>query len=199
MSIIVQRAIIDKQCHSLYLTGNRISYQSLSILTHALYHNLLLKELDLSDNQISDRGAQILSDFLLSQRCTLQKLHLGSNGITDRGVEYLSKMLKVNHSLTHLMLCRNQISNSGVHLLSSALTVENRSLQVLSLSFNPLINDQSVESVIPMLKQNSTLQGLDLKCCNISEANNQRLRQIIQDRPQFQLYTNTVDSTCSIS
>ena len=199
MSIIVQRAIIDKQCQSLYLTGNRLSNQSLSIFTHALYNNNTLKELDLSDNQISDRGIEILSDVLLNNRSILEKLHLGSNSITDRGVEYLSNMLKTNRYLTHLMLNRNQIGNPSVHLLSNALTLQNKTLEVLSLSFNHLINDICVDSLIVMLKQNSTLKGLDLKCCNINEEHNQRLKRVIEEKPQFQLYTSTADSYCSIS
>lgn len=199
MSIIVQRAVIDKKCPSLYLTGNRISYQSLSILTHALYNNQTLKELDLSDNQICDRGVEILTDLLLGDRCAVEKIHLGSNGITDRGADYLSNMLKKNRSLTHLMLNRNYIGNAGVHLLSSVLTAENRWLEVLSLSFNHLVTDQCVESLIAMLKQNSTLKGLDLKCCNISEGSNQRLRRVIETKEHFELYTNPVDTTCSIS
>ena len=158
-----------------------------------------MRELDLSDNQIVDRGVEILTDFLLSERCVLEKLHLGSNGITDRGANSLSNMLKKNRSLTHLMLNRNSIGNAGVHLLSSVLTVENRSLLVLSLSFNSLITDQSIDSFIVMLKQNSTLKGLDLKCCNISEGNNQRLRRTVETKERFELFTNPVDTSCSIS
>jgi Ran GTPase-activating protein (RanGAP) involved in mRNA processing and transport len=175
MPIIIQRAIIDKKCQRLYLTGNKISSQSISILSDALYNNLTLVELDLSDNSISDIGVQILMDVLLSD------------------------MLKTNHSLTHLMLNRNHISNHGVHLLSNVLALHNISLEVLSLSSNSLITDLSIDSLIIMLKHNQTLKGLDIKCCNISERNNQRLRQIINEKMDFKLYTSTNERSCILS
>lgn len=199
MSIIVQRAIIDKKCKGLYLTGNKISNQSLSILSDGLYNNLTLVDLDLSDNYISDIGVKSLMDVLLTNKSTLQKLHLGSNGVSDLGIQYLSDMLKTNHSLTHLMLNRNYISNHGVHLLSNVLALHNSSLEVLSLSSNNLITDSSIDSLIIMLQHNETLKALDLKSCNISEISIQRLRQIIQGRNGFKLYTSTNENHCFLS
>jgi Ran GTPase-activating protein (RanGAP) involved in mRNA processing and transport len=199
MSIIVQRAIIDKKCQSLYLTGNKISDQSLSILSDALYNNLTLVELDLSDNYISDLGVKILMDVLLTNKSILQKLHLGSNNISDLGIKYVADMLKTNHSLTHLMLNRNHITDHGVNLLSNVLALQNISLEVLSLSSNNLITDSCVESLIIMLKHNETLKGLDIKCCNISAMSNRRLRQVIQKKHGFQLFTTTNESPCFLS
>jgi Ran GTPase-activating protein (RanGAP) involved in mRNA processing and transport len=199
MPIIAQRAIIDKKCKSLYLTGNKISNQSLSILSDALYNNLTLVELDLSDNYISDLGVKILMDVLLTNKAILQKLHLGSNNISDQGIQYLSDMLKTNHSLTHLMLNRNHITNYGVNLLSNVLALHNISLEVLSLSSNNLITDSCVEYLIVMLKHNETLKGLDIKGCNISAMSNQRLQQVIQSKHGFKLFTTANESPCSLS
>jgi Ran GTPase-activating protein (RanGAP) involved in mRNA processing and transport len=199
MSIVVQRAIMDKRCTSLYLTGNKLSNQSLSILTDALYNNVNLVELDLSDNQISDYGVSILIDVLVRNRSILSKLHLGSNHITDQGVKYLSEMLKTNRSLTHLMLNRNQIGYRGVHVLSHVLALNNSSLEVLSLSSNSSINDTCVDLFIVMLKQNNTLKALDLKCCNLSQTSNQRLQQVINEKNVFELHTSTTDRICRLS
>ena len=199
MSVVVQRAIIDKKCTSLYLTGNRLTNHSLSILTNALYNNAVLVALDLSDNHISDHGVKILVDVLSSNKSHLERLHLGSNSIADAGVHHLSTMLKTNRSLTHLMLNRNHIGDRGVHLLSNALALHNTSLQVLSISFNSSITDPSVDSLIIMLKHNTTLRGLDLKSCNISEASNLRLQQVVSDKSDFQLYSNAMDTSCILS
>jgi Ran GTPase-activating protein (RanGAP) involved in mRNA processing and transport len=199
MSIIVQRAIIDKKCKGLYLTGNKISCQSISILADALYNNSTLVELDLSDNHISDIGVQILMNVFSTNKTIIEKLHLGSNHITDQGVEYLSNMLKTNRSLTHLMLNRSHISNRGVHLLSNAIGLHNISLEVLSLSSNNLITDSSVDSLIIMLKHNETLKGLDIKYCNITEPSIQRIRQLVNERNDFKLHANAVENSCILS
>jgi len=199
MPIIIQRAIIDKKCQRLYLTGNKISNQSISILSDALYNNLTLVELDLSDNSISDIGVEILMDVLLTNKSILKKLHLGSNNISDQGIQYLSDMLKTNHSLTHLMLNRNHISNHGIYLLSNVLALHNITLEVLSISSNNLITDSSIESLIVMLRQNQTLKELDIRYCNVSEICTQRLRQISQKKNGFKLYINTNENHCFLS
>ncbi|CAF1446473.1 unnamed protein product [Adineta steineri] len=199
MPIIIQRAIIDKKCKGLYLTGNKISSQSISILSDTLYNNITLVELDLSDNYLSDNGVKILMDVLLTNKTILKKLHLGSNNISDQGVQYLTDMLKTNQSLTHLMLNRNSITNHGVNLLSNVLALQNISLEVLSLSSNSLITDLSVDSLIIMLKHNETLKEFDIQCCNISNINNQRLQQIITEKNNFKLYTHTNENTCILS
>jgi Ran GTPase-activating protein (RanGAP) involved in mRNA processing and transport len=97
------------------------------------------------------------------------------------------------------MLNRNHISNHGVHLLSNVLTLNNISLEVLSLSSNSLITDSSIESLITMLQRNETLKGLDIKCCNISEIGSQRLRQISQKKIGFKLYINANENHCFLS
>ncbi|CAF3476949.1 unnamed protein product [Rotaria sp. Silwood1] len=199
MPIIVQRAIIDKKCTGLYLTGNKISSESISILSDALYNNLTLIELDLSDNYIHDTGVKILMDILLTNKSIIKKLHLGSNNISDQGLSYICDILKINQTLTHLMLNRNNISNRGVHLLSNILALHNNTLEVLSLASNSLITDSSIDSLIIMLKHNETLKELDIKYCNITEINNQRLRQISNQKIDFKLYTNTNDNGCFLS
>ena len=199
MSIIVQRALIDKKCKALHLTGNQLTSQSLSILSDALYNNLTLVELDLSDNYISDFGVKTLMDVLRTNKSILQKLHLGCNQITDQGAEYLSDMLKTNHSLTHLMLNRNSIGNPGVHSLCNVLALHNISLEVLSLASNQLISDQCVDSLIAMLKHNERLKGLDMKCCQISSNNKQRLREVCREKHSFQLFTTTNENQCFLS
>ncbi|CAF0836796.1 unnamed protein product [Adineta ricciae] len=199
MSIIVQRAVLDKKCTGLYLTGNKLTNQGVSFLSDALHHNFILTELDLSDNYISDDGVKSLMNVLLTNKSKLEKLHFGSNQITDQGLQYLSDMLKTNRSLTHLMLNRNQITNHGVHILSNVLALQNISLEVLSLASNSLITDQCVDSLIFMLKHNETLKALDMKYCSISEHHSQRLQQAVNTKNSFKLFSSRQESACIIS
>lgn len=199
MPIIIQRAIIDKKCRALYLTGNKFSKHSISILCDALYRNSTLRELDVSDNNISDIGVQNLTDILSTNKSTVEKLHLGSNNITDKGVSDLSIMLKKNRSLKVLMINRNNITNRGVHLLCDVLSMQNNTLEVLSLAGNTLITDSSIDSFIVMFKHNSTLKELDVKYCNITEVNSQRLRKAALEKNDFKLYTNMYEQNCFLS
>lgn len=199
MAIVIQRAVFDKKCPALHLTGNKLSGDSLSLLSDALYSATTLVELDLSDNHIANPGVRNLIRVLSSNKARLQKLHLGSNQISDEGVQLLADMLKANRSLTHLMLNRNQITSDGVHSLSNALALHNTTLRVLSLASNQLIADMSVDSLIAMLKENSTLQGLDVRWCGLSQQGDQRLRRAVIDKSSFQLFSNVQESRCNVS
>jgi Ran GTPase-activating protein (RanGAP) involved in mRNA processing and transport len=199
MPVIIQQALIDKNCKGLYLAGNNLTHQGISILTDALYNNRTLIELDLADNSLSDQSIKILMNILLTNTTILEKLHLGYNSITDEGIEYIAESLKTNHSLTHLMLNHNHISNRGVHLLSSVLASHNISLEILSLSSNILITDTSIDSLIIMLKHNEILKTLDIKNCNISPTSCARLQQLTNQRKDFKLFFNTAESSCILS
>lgn len=108
-------------------------------------------------------------------------------------------MLKTNQTLTHLILNRIYITNQGVHLLSNSLGLFNKTLQVLSLSTNSLINDSCIDSLIEMLKQNQTLKGLDLKSCSFTEDNRQRLNKSRMKKQGFKLLTTKKDKQCFVS
>ncbi|XP_031612321.1 NLR family CARD domain-containing protein 3-like isoform X1 [Oreochromis aureus] len=59
-----------------------------------------LKELDLSDNDLQDKGVKLLLDGLGNTACQLEKLSLAFCGITDSGCDSLAKAL--TSSLKHL-------------------------------------------------------------------------------------------------
>ena len=43
MPIIIQQALIDKNCKGLYLAGNNLTYQGISILTDVLQSMFLIR------------------------------------------------------------------------------------------------------------------------------------------------------------
>lgn len=107
------------------------------------------------------------------------------NGITDEGAGYLAEMLKINSTLDTIDLDLNNISDQGVELLANTLCVNNNTLVRISLNGNKLVSDKSVDFIIMMLKQNSTLSFLDIYKCNLSEDGKKRLQQMEQTKQFF--------------
>ncbi|XP_078087481.1 NACHT, LRR and PYD domains-containing protein 12-like isoform X2 [Mustelus asterias] len=79
------------------------------------------QELRLGRNKLGDSGLKILSAALRKPDCKIQKLELDESGFTVSCVKDLADALGVNRSLTDLNLGYNQLGDSGIKLLSSAL------------------------------------------------------------------------------
>jgi Ran GTPase-activating protein (RanGAP) involved in mRNA processing and transport len=185
MELVCKTAIIDKQCRKLRLENNDITAKGIRILAEALYGNITLVELHLSNNCISDMGVHALAQVLSINNSTLKCLEIHSNNITDEGAEYLAEMLKTNKTLSLLGLNSNQISDWGVHLLTSAITCYNETIQRLYLASNTLITDISLDNFVEMLTYNRSLQALSLNDCSLSTDAVKKLKQVVASNTNF--------------
>jgi hypothetical protein len=185
--IIIQQAIINKQCTILDLTGNEITSEGADLLADTLNKNSTLQELFLYNNRLGDKGVRSIAFELSINNSTLKKLHLGFNDITDDGAQHLAQMLKTNRTLTHLWLEQNHIGDRGIQFLAGILARHNWSLKCLSLFSNKLVSDSSVTALVDMLRLNQSLQKLDISDCNLTEIGEVKLQEIIKSKQDFQL------------
>ena len=188
MKIIITLAIINKKCTKLRLGQNEITSAGASILADALLHNDTLEELSLWNNNLYDIGVQSLAKMLAINKNVLKKLDLSKNGITDAGVEHLALMLKTNRILTHLSLCRNEISDHGIRSLVSTIQNRYNTVQVLSLSDNKLITDSCVDPLIDMIEHNRALTKLWINDCQLSQSGKTKLRNATTSKKNLRVY-----------
>ncbi|XP_058644181.1 NLR family CARD domain-containing protein 3-like [Onychostoma macrolepis] len=122
-------------CRKALLAGCNLAVQSFDIVLSALQSSInVLRELDLSNNDLQDSGVKLLSDGLMSPNCQLEILRLSGCMVTEEGCGYLSSALCSNPShLRELDLSYNHPGPSGVHLLKHRLEDPNCSLQILNL------------------------------------------------------------------
>jgi len=187
MPIVVQQAVIDKQCTMLRLSYNKITSQGVSLLAEVLNNNTTVEGLYIFNNRVGDKGVYSLAQVLAENTSSLKVLSLGSNGITDEGAAYLAAMLKTNRTLSELWLPCNQISDRGVKLLTNALIQHNTSLKTLSLDVNELVNDSSVSFLIDMMNQNQSLDVLHVRNCKLSKTGKERLCEVAKSKKNIKL------------
>ncbi|KAK7130504.1 hypothetical protein R3I93_019992 [Phoxinus phoxinus] len=95
--------------------------------------NSVLRELDLSNNDLQDSGVELLSDGLKSPNCQLEILILSGCMVTEEGCGYLSSALSSNTShLRELDLSYNHPGDS-VMLLSEKCVDPNCTLEKLNV------------------------------------------------------------------
>jgi Ran GTPase-activating protein (RanGAP) involved in mRNA processing and transport len=185
MNIIVEQAIIKKQCEYLNLNANvNITLDGASIIAKALHNNTTLLVLQLSYNAMGDRGIHLLAEELNNSK--LHTLSLIATGITDQGAEYLAEMLRTNTELRKLEIGNNAIGDRGVHCLTDALAFFNKTLRQLALNNSNNVSDASVNSLIHMLGRHR-LDALWIKNCNFSSNGKERLRQSTTSNHSFDL------------
>ncbi|XP_051993597.1 NLR family CARD domain-containing protein 3-like isoform X3 [Xyrauchen texanus] len=94
----------------------------------------LLRELDLSNNDLQDSGVKLLSDALKTTNCKLEILRLSGCMVTEVGCCYVASALISNPShLIEMDMSYNHPGEPGVKVLSERLNDPNCSLEILKL------------------------------------------------------------------
>ncbi|XP_048104264.1 NACHT, LRR and PYD domains-containing protein 12-like isoform X2 [Alosa alosa] len=104
----------------LRLADCKLTDKSCEMVASVLQSPNSLQELDLSDNDLGDSGAQLLSKGLSSSYCKIHTLRLSDCLISEKGCGVLAEALTSNH-LKALDLRHNTLGESGLKLLSARL------------------------------------------------------------------------------
>ncbi|XP_059410936.1 NACHT, LRR and PYD domains-containing protein 3-like [Carassius carassius] len=122
-------------CRKALLACCNLSDQHCEIVSTTLQSSIsVLRELDLSNNDLQDSGVKLLSDGLKSPNCRLERLRLSGCMVTEEGCGYLSSALSSNPlHLRELDLSYNHPGPSGVQLLRDRQEDPNCSLEQLNL------------------------------------------------------------------
>ncbi|XP_073803484.1 NACHT, LRR and PYD domains-containing protein 3-like isoform X2 [Danio rerio] len=132
---LIRLSAIIKNSKRALLQSCNLTVQSCKSLSSILQSsNCVLRELDLSNNDLQDSGVKLLSDGLKSQHCKLDTLRLATCNLTVQCCESLSSVLQSSNCvLRELDLSNNDLQDSGVKKLSDGLKSEHCKLDTLSL------------------------------------------------------------------
>lgn len=187
IDIVINTALITKQCQSLILSNNNLTENSIRKLSIPLSSNVALRILRISNNHLSDSAMKVLSEALKIRNLTLEELILSSNEISDQGLIYLSDMLIINDTLIVLGLQENKITDKSVKYLSNVIQFKNKVIKEISLYSNRSITDASVDDMANMLQNSQSLKRFWLWDCQISEKGIEKLQQSVQSKINFDL------------
>ncbi|XP_036056223.1 NACHT, LRR and PYD domains-containing protein 2 [Onychomys torridus] len=117
--------------------------------------------LDLTDNELLDKGARLLCKTWKQPNSTLQRVSLENCNLTEACCKDISSILMVSQTLTHLNLAKNILGDNGVKVLCESLSYPECKLKTLVL-WSCNITSEGCRHLSKMLSQASSLEHLDL-------------------------------------
>ncbi|CAI2371034.1 unnamed protein product [Moneuplotes crassus] len=153
----------QKDLNSLILEGNTIIDPYLCHMKDGLGYNDYLKFLNLSKNNITNKGAKILANILIMNN-SLRVLFLHWNKIQPKGASAIFKALESNQVLQVLDMSFNTIGSDAEHIASkqfSQTCSENKGLLHLDLS-HCNFDQEDISIISEGLKKNHTILGIHI-------------------------------------
>ncbi|XP_038839001.1 NACHT, LRR and PYD domains-containing protein 3-like [Salvelinus namaycush] len=156
---------VVKTCKRALLDGCELTYKSCETLASALQTpNSPLRDLDLSYNDLGDRGVELLCVGLTSPLCNIQTLELHGCKLTYKSCETLASALQTpNSPLRDLDLSYNDLGDRGVELLCVGLTSPLYNIQTLVLGQCGLTEGCCSDLASVLSSPNSQLKHLELR------------------------------------
>ncbi|KAL6061034.1 hypothetical protein STEG23_003390, partial [Scotinomys teguina] len=169
----------NKTLKYLRMTGNKIENTGGMVFAAMLQINSSLEKLDLGD---CDLGLQSVIAFstVLTQNQAIKGINLNRPilyGEQEESTVHMGHMLKENHFLVELHICKHGIKNFGMQQLCNALYV-NSSLRYLDVSCNKITHD-GMAYLADVLKSNTTLEVIDLSFNRIENTGAKHLSETL--------------------
>ncbi|XDV23287.1 hypothetical protein PO909_027923 [Leuciscus waleckii] len=175
----------DKHCKlsTLHLCRCSITEEQCLILTSALKSNPShLRELNLSENRLQNRGVKILCDVLEDSHCKLERLRLRGCKMTDEGCSAVTSALKSNLShLRELDLSENKLGDSGVKNLCDLLMNPQCKLEKLGLCKCSITEKQCLILTSALKSNPSHLRELNLSGNKLENTGVNHLCNVLKD------------------
>uniref|UniRef100_A0AAZ3R4D8 NACHT domain-containing protein n=1 Tax=Oncorhynchus tshawytscha TaxID=74940 RepID=A0AAZ3R4D8_ONCTS len=183
---------VVKTCKRALLDGCKLTYKSCETLVSIHQTpNCPLRELDLSYNDLEDRGVKLLCVGLTNPLCNIQTVWLSPAGcnLTNESCETLASALQTpNSPIRELDLSYNDLGDRGVELLCVGLTSPLCNIQTLVLGQCGLTEGCCSDLASVLSSPNSQLKQLELRDNDLQDSGVTLLSAGLKD-PDYKLHT----------
>ncbi|XP_040205256.1 leucine-rich repeat-containing protein 34 [Rana temporaria] len=141
------------------VAGRRVTDEDFLASSYVLRQNSFIAGLDLRFNNLTDKGAVHIANFL-QEGGSLFYLNLMGNDIETDGAEHIAKALHRNDTLKSLRMTGNKIGNKGAMFFAAMLQI-NSTLEELDLGDCDL-GIQSLIALATVLLRNNSIKSMNL-------------------------------------
>ncbi|ETV89742.1 hypothetical protein H257_00907 [Aphanomyces astaci] len=174
----------NKTIQVLNLRRNPLGNEGNLHVARMLEINMTLQDIDIGDTDIG-HGSLIAISGALRHNTALKRINLDNPVLKtlevvfeqEEALQHVAKMLQANHTLTHVSLCKHQITDVGAQVLAERL-LDNKRLTSLHLGANR-IGGFGSEALAALLLSDSRISELDLTANRIGDDGAQAFETVL--------------------
>ncbi|RHY33558.1 hypothetical protein DYB32_001557, partial [Aphanomyces invadans] len=177
----------NKTIRVLNLRRNPLGNEGGLHVARMLEINSNLADLDIGDTDIG-HGSLIAISGALRHNTALARINLDNpvlKTLEEEALQHVGKMLQVNATLTHVSLCKHQITDVGAQVLAERL-LDNHTLTCLHLRANR-IGGFGSEALAALLLSDSRIVELDLTANRIGNDGAQAFETVLEVSTRLQV------------
>ena len=183
VSILSERIKTNKTIKTLLVDSSSLS-GGIKEVSDSLLNNTTIEELSLSDvTGITDEDMRHFSHMLVTNEA-LKELNLTNCNISDKGVQYICKGLTKNHTLTSLDISGNsQITSASISEIANLIQTT-QSLKTLYLH-NTSLNNDDIKTICTSLTENTAIKEIYVSGKQREYCKKLDSYEVIKDRLKF--------------
>jgi serine/threonine protein kinase len=126
---------------SLKIGSNPLLDDGIQSVCEAIKRNKTLKVLWIHNTKISFIGVKLIAEMLRENNLVLEELAIGDNNITDDGAELIADALQINKSLTWLHMPSPDVTDKGALALAQGIAVHGKKFRYFYIVADCIITD----------------------------------------------------------
>lgn len=178
MSLIIISDLLsyNTEISTLYLSNNKLDRIGITALSIGLSSNRYLSRLNLSACEIGDDISVLMKS--LRNNNVLKELNISENNIREMGMKSIGEMLQYNNQLTNLEIDGNLMTDETVNFIAEGIK-QNNTLEYIFLGHSDDDCDVNMKPIFLAVIESISLNDIDMPHSSLTKSEIDEMEEVL--------------------